>query len=542
MTHCPGKNFMCFHPRLFSAFLTLVFLTNFTGFSSGQSIPPAFSAYFTTDPVPEIKITLSEASLKALREKQREFTVCNLTENGKVWPEMAIKLKGAAGSFREIDDRPALTLNAARQVKGREFHGMRKFHLNNSVQDGTLLHEFIGSELFRQAGCPATRVGWARLKINDRDMGLYVLKEGFDQTFLKRSFSNPKGNLYDGGFCQDLDAALELDEGPDAKEANPPRKDLQAVVAACREPDLSKRKAALEKLVDIDSLFTFMAIELMLCHWDGYTGNKNNYRVYFDPGNSGKMSYLPHGMDQLFGDLNFPIWGNAPSMVPGIVLGLPEWRKGYRARLVKLRPLFDKKNTDAIIDRAMARLGPAAKAQGGDNALKQQSELAGQMKARLQERATNLDRLIKEIPVAPEPLVFDGAGVAKLNLGDWIAQKLTEDSRALAIDNGKALEIAVGTSKDCVASWRNKVLVPKGTYRFEARLKAEGITSKEEGASVRISGIRNTTRLDGSFDWKTVGHEFTISADLQEITMVVELRATAGRLLIDPNARIVRLK
>jgi hypothetical protein len=86
------------------------------------------------------------------------------------------------------------------------------------------------------------------------------------------------------------------------------------------------------------------------------------------------------------------------------------------------------------------------------------------------------------------------------------------------------------------------VLVPKGTYRFEARLKAEGITSKEEGASVRISGIRNTTRLDGSFDWKTVGHEFTISADLQEITMVVELRATAGRLLIDPNARIVRLK
>ena len=37
------------------------------------------------------------------------------------------------------------------------------------------------------------------------------------------------------------------------------------------------------------------------------------------------MSYLPHGMDQLFGDLNFPIWGNAPSMVPGIVLLIPNF-------------------------------------------------------------------------------------------------------------------------------------------------------------------------------------------------------------------------
>ena len=507
-----------------------------------QAVKPEFNAYFTSDPVPVIQIRLPDSSLKSLREKQREFTVCEFIENGKAWPDMAIKLKGAAGSFRGIDDRPALTLNSARQVKGREFHGMRKFHLNNSVQDGTLLHEFIASELFRQAGFPAARVGWARLKINDRDMGLYVLKEGFDQTFLKRWFSDASGNLYDGGFCQDLDAALELDEGPDAKTPNPPRKDLQAVVAACREPDSVKRKTLLEKLVDLDSLYTFMAMELMLCHWDGYTGNKNNYRVYFDPAKGGKLRFLPHGMDQLFGDANFPIWGDPPAMVPASVMKYPDFRKAYRDRLTKLRPLFDEKNTAAIIDRAMARLGPAAKGQGGDNLERHHMELGRQMKERLRERAKSLDRLIREIPQPMEPLAFDASGVGRLNPGDWFPQKVTEDARVTRLESGGFLEIAVGPSKDCIASWRHRVLLPKGNYRLEVRMKTEGLPGTDEGAMVRVSGQRPSSKTPAGADWKTVSHEFAITADSQEIVLVSELRAAAGRLLIDPNARLVRLK
>lgn len=505
-----------------------------------QAVKPEFNAYFTSDPVPVIQIRLPESSLKSLREKQREFTVCTLVENGKAWPDMAIKLKGAAGSFRGIDDRPALTLNSARQVKGREFHGMRKFHLNNSVQDGTLLHEFIASELFRQAGFPAARVGWARLKINDRDMGLYVLKEGFDQTFLKRWFSDASGNLYDGGFCQDLDAALELDEGPDAKTPNPPRKDLQAVVAACREPDSVKRKALLEKLVDLDSLHTFMAMELMLCHWDGYTGNKNNYRVYFDPAKGGKLRFLPHGMDQLFGDANFPIWGDPPAMVPASVMKYPDFRKAYRERLIKLRPLFDEKNTAAIIDRAMARLGPAAKGQGGDNLERHHMELGRQMKERLRERAKSLDRLIREIPVPADPLVFDPTGAGSLNPSAWFLQKVTEDAPGGRNENGQILEIGVGPSKDCIASWRNKVLLPKGKYILEIRAKTEGIPAQSEGGAIRVSGVRNGTTVEKNAAWKTIQHKFTISAESQEIVLVVELRSTAGKLMVDPKARLIR--
>jgi hypothetical protein len=229
-------------------------------------------------------------------------------------------------------------------------------------------------------------------------------------------------------------------------------------------------------------------------------------------------------------------------MVPASVMKYPDFRKAYRERLTKLRPLFDEKNTAAIIDRAMARLGPAAKAQGGDNLERNHMELGRQMKERLRERAKNLDRLIREIPQPLEPVAFDGSGVGRLNPADWFPQKVTDDARVTRLESGGFLEIAVGPSKDCIASWRNKVLLPKGTYRLEVRVKTEGLPEKDEGAMVRVSGQRQSSKTPAGADWKTVSHEFAITAESQEIVLVSELRAGAGRLLIDPNARIVRLK
>src|SRR5262249_34712540 len=135
-------------------------------------------------------------------------------EDGRTkYTNVALKLKGAAGSYRDWGDRPALTLNLTKFNKAGKFHDLVKLHLNNSVQDETYLSELICSELFRQAGVPAPPVPHARVWLNGRDVGLYVLKEGFDEQFLKRHFADATGNLYDGGFVQDLNADLEKDAG-----------------------------------------------------------------------------------------------------------------------------------------------------------------------------------------------------------------------------------------------------------------------------------------------------------------------------------------
>ena len=80
--------------------------------------------------------------------------------------------------------------------------GLDKFHLNNSVQDGTYMNEDPVRRDGPGDGLPAARGTHALVELNGRKVGFYVLKEGFDKTFLRRHFKDANGNLYDGGFLQ----------------------------------------------------------------------------------------------------------------------------------------------------------------------------------------------------------------------------------------------------------------------------------------------------------------------------------------------------
>src|SRR5262249_6524698 len=126
---------------------------------------------------------------------------------------VAVHLKGAAGSFRPVDDLPAMTLNFDKFVPGQNFHGLHKISLNNSVQDPSYLSEKVCRELFEAAGVPVPRAGHSLVRLNGRDLGLYVLLEGANKQFLKRYFSNASGNLYDGGFVHDVDPSLTVNSG-----------------------------------------------------------------------------------------------------------------------------------------------------------------------------------------------------------------------------------------------------------------------------------------------------------------------------------------
>ena len=64
-----------------------------------------------------------------------------------------------------------------------------------------------------------------------------------------------------------------------------------------------------------------------MCSSDLTTG-ANNYRVYFDPGRDGRAVWLPHGMDQLFGDPGFPILDIPGTILAATVMADPEWRGG----------------------------------------------------------------------------------------------------------------------------------------------------------------------------------------------------------------------
>jgi spore coat protein H len=502
--------------------------------------PDASTEFFTRGMIPEIKITVEQAEYEKLRNDPRHYVRCELVENGTAtYKSVAIKLKGAAGSFRGVDDRPALTIITDKYQDGQKFHDLKKFHLNNSVQDESYLNELICSEIALKAGIPATRVSHARVWLNGRDLGFYVLKEGFDKKFLGRHFPNNDGNFYDGGFCTDINTPLEKDSGTGPDD----RSDLKALVQSCLDPDVNRRQQTLEQLIDVDAFCNFIAFELLTCHWDGYARNRNNYRVYFEP-TSKKAYFLPHGMDQMFGNTGEGVFDIPGSIVCQGVLNVPDFRNRYEKKLRALIAQFSPAEPWlARIDEVQKRLQPALTAIHPDRARHQQ-ERANDFKNRLVARASNLQEQLKNRPV---PVEFDAAGA--LAIKDWHPEMETPDSKlsgGKSPDGRDALLIEAGASGRCVASWRAKVLLPPGRYKLVANVRTQNVQSLEDdkgkGAGVRVSGGIRTNTLQGNSDWKSLEFPLEVSGNPTEMVLVAELRSSSGQAWFETNSlRVVKV-
>jgi hypothetical protein len=503
--------------------------------------PDVSDEVFDRTDVTTLTLEIAPAERTKLAANAREYVHCRLLEHdGETWSDVAVKLKGAAGSFRELDDKPAFTLNMDKFRKKQSFHGLGKFHLNNSVQDETYLHEWLCAGLFRAAGVAAPRVAHARVFLDSRDLGLYVLKEGFDRKFLGRHFATDNGNLYDGGFCQDIDADLERDAGQGADDHG----DLHALLETCREGDPEQRWVKIAAVLDVDAFLTFAAMELMTCHWDGYCQQKNNYRLYFDAA-SRKAFFLPHGMDQMFGNPGASILERPGAIVASAVMQNPEWRATFRERIRRLLPLFNP--PDKLlgqIDRIEQRIRPVLEKIDPDQA-GGYAERVSELKNRLAARAGNLKEQ-SEQPDPPPPRPLEFAGDEGIEMADWQPTSEREDAilEVIGSPEGRTTYlIRCGPSGECIASWRRTVLLARGEYRVAASAATTDVApikdEKGTGAGLRISGSVRKTGLDGTGDWRPLEFRFSVAEDEQEVVLVAELRATAGEVQFD--ARSMRL-
>jgi len=124
--------------------------------------------------VPRIQIEIPPEGIQDLSgnegdNRRRPQALATVREGGQVYTNVEIHLKGGAGSYRPVNNNPGLTLNFEKMASGQTFHGLKKFSLNNSVQDPTYLNEKICRELFNAADSPAARAGFATVELNGRD-------------------------------------------------------------------------------------------------------------------------------------------------------------------------------------------------------------------------------------------------------------------------------------------------------------------------------------------------------------------------------------
>jgi len=514
----------------FRHWLLIALLASLSAFTSVAGVkrptPDESDAFFTNGVIPHLKIEITGTNYDSLQQNPRRSVRAKVTDGKTVYENVAIHLKGAVGSFRPLQSNPALTLNFDKFKEGQRYRSIDKLHLNNSVQDPSYMTELLCSELFLAAGVPTARTTHARVELNGRPLGLYVLKEGYDKTFLRRHFTNAKGNLYDGGFIREITEPLERDEGE-----GPSHAELKRLAAAANDSDPEARWAKLEKLLDMDCMLSFMALEMMTWHWDGYVMKHNNYRVYHEPA-SDKIYFLPHGMDQMFWVANAAIVPVDPGgLVAAAILRTPQGRKLYRERIgLLLTNVFSVERLTNRIDEVHRRIRPVL-ASINSSAARSHDGAVDNLRQQVVGRVHGVRQLFEQ--PEPKPPQFE-SGVAKLP--SWRMHNLQGVATLDKVtDNGiKTLHIRVGQPVN--PSWRTRVLLDPGVYRFEGRIKTAGVagyeSSQGQGAGLRISGSRRPDRLTGDTDWKTVTYDFGIPG-MQEVELVCELAASRGEAWFD---------
>ena len=91
--------------------------------------------------------------------------------------------------------KPDLIVTFDKFVSKQRFHRQRRLVLQAGRDDPSYVGVQIVCEMFRQAHVPAPRCGFARVRLNGRELGLYVVIEGVEKEFLQDNFGRVDGNL-----------------------------------------------------------------------------------------------------------------------------------------------------------------------------------------------------------------------------------------------------------------------------------------------------------------------------------------------------------
>ncbi len=346
------------------------------GPDAGPGVDPTEAVYDPTHVV-QVDIELPAADWDAMRLQSRPLSTLfgnclaqpfpdpftyfsgTVTIDGQRLTQVGVRKKGFLGSLDAV--KPSIKLKFDEYVEQR-FVGMKTLTLNNAKQDPSFVRQCLSYRTFTAAGVPAARCNFAHVRVNGTDLGLYVNVEAANKNFLRRHYDDEDGNLYEGTLSDFRDGwtgTFELK----TNETENDRTDLEALTTALEVPD-SQLLGALGPLVDVDKFMTFWATETLVTHWDGYTGNANNFYAYHDP-TSGKFEFIPWGVDGTLTSAENPFGGGgsaavqAMSVLPRRLYSIIQTRDQYLARMrALLDDVWDEPALLAELDRMETLITP----------------------------------------------------------------------------------------------------------------------------------------------------------------------------------------
>ena len=329
---------------------------------------------FAPDRVTDIKIQLAEADWDKIRIQSRSFGEAlskelakkiftyvkgNVTIDGVLIENVGIRKKGFIGSLSA--ERPSLKIKFSEYVDQSPISGLDRLTLNNNKQDDGRICQFLSYKLFRESGTHAPRCGFASVSVNGKHLGIYSNVEAIKPDFLKNSFGDKSGALYEGTVT---DFFPEYVTKFESKNKRAKSEYINAVVDVLNVEKMTDDELEkVDQLVDVESFVKFWAMESLIGFWDGYCSNQNNYYLYRDPTNE-KFYFIPWGTDSAFTE-NSPLPPfrirprsvHGKAILPNKIYRNERIQADYEATLMSfLNEHWDEEKLVAEVDRLEAML------------------------------------------------------------------------------------------------------------------------------------------------------------------------------------------
>ncbi len=467
----------------------------------------------------EIQILLTPEALAHLASRPRDLVPVQWRCNGTNVGNAQIRLKGSTGSFRPVSDRPAFTVVWEDPSTAAAPGGRRSIHLNNAVEDPSRLQQALAASWFTEAGVPAPTISHARLTLNGRPLGLYVVEEGVDAAFLQRAFPGMTAR------------SLGEEDRIPALEALHPQGDMAAWWRA------------LEETVDVAECVRYFAVEAVSGHRDGYLAARNNFRMIELTGTHRRI-LVPHGMDQFLGTAEFP-WNPAPGgRLAQWILNQPQERQHFEAAVRALvARLGDEAAWVARFDRlampwiASLTPGEAAEIVPAVDGLRERVRA----RARGVARQLAAEASPSDLPLRPgesRRLVAWRMAVLDANAGA-VGETLAPSS-----EQGGAICLHARFNNDAAVIWNASLRLAPGRYRFEGRIRTRDLVplrfGQRHGANFRVAGRDAAgTGLVGTRDWTMQSVELDLrnasgaSREPVGVEFVCEARGRSGDAWFD---------
>lgn len=261
-------------------------------------------------------IIVAEADLKkiGLQPSAEMFVPAMLEFEGKTLGPFNVRYKGnswgapctTGGRDDPKDGKCSMKLDFDAHDPKARFYALKKLNFHSMNNDPSLLRDRLGYALFREMGIAAPRSAHARLLVNGKLEGIFIVVEPIDGVFTRSHFTDGgKGNLYKEVWPVSPEDSVYLEKLVTNEKEQPSVMGMLAFKQAVdRGPD------AVRSLIDREYFLRYLAVDRLIINDDGAlhfwcdgppatVGHNGNYYWYEAPSHD-KFWLVPWDLDESF--------------------------------------------------------------------------------------------------------------------------------------------------------------------------------------------------------------------------------------------------